>query len=152
MKNLEIKVLIDSGNLDEVNAAIAFLKFLTNGSPQKDQSGPGKIPATGKIPSSALEEEMEIAKKRMARKVPSKDPDPAPEDIEVKDPEVLEPKAPEPKNPAKVSLDDIRTALSKKVADHKDAIKDQLTSIGAKNVSTIPEEEKESFLKFLTSL
>ena len=63
---------------------------------------------------------------------------------------------PEPKEEAEdapdVSLNDIRAIMSKKVKEHREALKAELDKYGAKNVSVLDEEHYGAFYKFLTEL
>lgn len=47
---------------------------------------------------------------------------------------------------------DVRTKLSEKVNTHRDAVKAKLSELGAKNVSSMKEEDYPEFMEFLNGL
>ena len=51
-----------------------------------------------------------------------------------------------------VSLDDIRSNMSKKVADHREALQKKLKEFGAKNITTLPEDKYDDFNQFILDL
>ena len=51
-----------------------------------------------------------------------------------------------------ISFDLIRTELAKKVGEHKVVIKNKMTELGAKNISSLKEEDYSEFYKFLIDL
>lgn len=51
-----------------------------------------------------------------------------------------------------VSLDDIRSNMSKKVADHREALQKKLKEFGAKNITTLPEDKYDEFNQFILDL
>ena len=57
-----------------------------------------------------------------------------------------------PAAPTTVTLQELRTLLSSKVAEHKAEIKTQLTQFGAGNLTTLPTEKYEAMYNYLKSL
>lgn len=61
----------------------------------------------------------------------------------------------EPKAATKAStikVEDIRAELQKKVTNNREAIKEKLTSLNAKNVTVLATDKYEEFMEFLTAL
>lgn len=75
--------------------------------------------------------------------------DPQPE------PEKAEQKAEGPKPAAaakKYKAEDVRAAMASKLADHRVDLVNKLKDMGAKNVSSLPEDKYEEFINFCNSL
>lgn len=76
------------------------------------------------------------------------------EDLQPK-PEKEEQKAEDPK-PAvaakKYKTEDVRAAMASKLADHRVDLVNKLKDMGAKNVSSLPEDKYEEFINFCNSL
>lgn len=51
-----------------------------------------------------------------------------------------------------IKIEDVRALLSTKVTDHRDSIKEKLTSFGANNVTSLKPEHYSEFVDFLNSL
>jgi hypothetical protein len=83
--------------------------------------------------------------------VKAEDPKPAPQP----EPEKAEQKAEDPK-PAvaakKYKTEDVRAAMASKLADHRVDLVNKLKDMGAKNVSSLPEDKYEEFINFCNSL
>ena len=62
--------------------------------------------------------------------------------------------APEAKATAKVeyTCEDARKAMASKLANHRTALVDKLRSLGAKNISTLPQDKYAEFIDFCNSL
>lgn len=75
---------------------------------------------------------------------------------EAKVPETKAPAAPasEAKAAAKVeyTCEDARKAMASKLANHRTALVDKLRSLGAKNISTLPQDKYAEFIDFCNSL
>lgn len=79
---------------------------------------------------------------------PTVDPNPAPE-VRAEDPK---PEAkPESKKVA-YKTEDVRAAMASKLAEHRVELVNKLKDMGAKNVSSLPEEKYEEFINFCNSL
>ena len=66
--------------------------------------------------------------------------------------EVAAPAAPAAPASTTVTLQELRTLLSSKVAEHKAEIKVQLTQLGAKNLTTLAPEKYEELYEYLKAL
>lgn len=93
--------------------------------------------------------------------VKAEDPQPEPEKAEQKaedpqpEPEKAEQKAEDPKPAAaakKYKTEDVRAAMASKLADHRVDLVNKLKDMGAKNVSSLPEDKYEEFINFCNSL
>lgn len=51
-----------------------------------------------------------------------------------------------------VTIEQIKSMMAKKISDHRDDIKKQMTKIGAQNLSTISADQYDSFYSFLEGL
>ena len=92
--------------------------------------------------------EPDEAKAEKAAKSETK-PAPQPE------PEKAEQKAEDPKPAAaakKYKTEDVRAAMASKLADHRVDLVNKLKDMGAKNVSSLPEDKYEEFINFCNSL
>ena len=70
-------------------------------------------------------------------------------------PEKAEQKAEDPKPAAaakKYKTEDVRAAMASKLADHRMDLVNKLKDMGAKNVSSLPEDKYEEFINFCNSL
>lgn len=73
----------------------------------------------------------------------------------VKPAEAVEEKAPKqetPKSKVEITLNDVRTAISLKAPTHRDEVVAKLKEFGAKNATTLPEENYEEYVAFLETL
>lgn len=78
-------------------------------------------------------------------------PQPEPEKVQQK----VEQKAEDPKPAAaakKYKTEDVRAAMASKLADHRMDLVNKLKDMGAKNVSSLPEDKYEEFINFCNSL
>lgn len=73
------------------------------------------------------------------------------EEVETPAAEAAKEEAPE-ENGSPIALGDIKAEIAKKVAKHRDAIKAELTRLGAENSDKLPKEHYPAFHKFLTEL
>ena len=92
------------------------------------------------VPTPQAEQKAEEAK-------PVVDPQP--------EPEKAEQKAEDPKPAAaakKYKTEDVRAAMASKLADHRVDLVNKLKDMGAKNVSSLPEDKYEEFINFCNSL
>lgn len=89
-------------------------------------------------------------------------PQPEPETKPAPEPEKAEQKAedpqPEPEDPKpaavakKYKTEDVRAAMASKLADHRVDLVNKLKDMGAKNVSSLPEDKYEEFINYCNSL
>ena len=80
---------------------------------------------------------------------------PAPQPEPEKVPQKAEQKAEDPKPAAaakKYKTEDVRAAMASKLADHRADLVNKLKDMGAKNVSSLPEDKYEEFINFCNSL
>lgn len=92
--------------------------------------------------------------------ISTEEPAPKPEAEKAEDPQPEPEKAkqkaedPEPKAEAKKSykIEDVRAAMASKLADHRVELVNKLKEMGAKNVSSLPEDKYEEFINFCNSL
>ena len=80
---------------------------------------------------------------------------PAPQPEPEKVPQKAEQKAEDPKPAAaakKYKTEDVRAAMASKLADHRVDLVNKLKDMGAKNVSSLPEDKYEEFINFCNSL
>lgn len=131
MSQIKLEVAIDVTNPVQVEALNIFLKVLGNNAQTAD--APVKT-----IPAS----------KAATKKV---------EEIKVEAPEVVSPAAEAaqeeaPKEDSTIKIEEVRALLSKKVANHRDAIKNKLTELGANNVTSLDKKHYQAFTDFLNSL
>lgn len=85
---------------------------------------------------------------------PDPQPDPQPE-VKAEDPKPAPQKAENPKPAAaakKYKTEDVRAAMASKLADHRVDLVNKLKDMGAKNVSSLPEDKYEEFINFCNSL
>lgn len=100
---------------------------------------------------SAEKPEPEKAEQKAEDPKPAADPTPAPQP----EPEKAEQKAEGPKPAAaakKYKTEDVRAAMASKLADHRVDLVNKLKDMGAKNVSSLPEDKYEEFINFCNSL
>ena len=86
-----------------------------------------------------------------AKPAPQPEAKPAPQPK----PEKVEQKAEDPKPAAaakKYKAEDVRAAMASKLADHRVDLVNKLKDMGAKNVSSLPEDKYEEFINFCNSL
>lgn len=86
---------------------------------------------------------------------PAADPTPAPQPEPEKTEQKTEQKAEGPKPAAaakKYKTEDVRAAMASKLADHRVDLVNKLKDMGAKNVSSLPEDKYEEFINFCNSL
>ena len=102
-------------------------------------------------PGPQPEVKAEEAKPATQAEQKAEDPQPKPEKVEQK----AEQKAEDPKPAAaakKYKTEDVRAAMASKLADHRMDLVNKLKDMGAKNVSSLPEDKYEEFINFCNSL
>ena len=158
MSKIEISVAVDATKPEELKALSNYLLALANLSgvktpetnttdtttaPEVKEAEPAPAPAAGKKrqASKAKEETPEEKVKEAAEAAKEE----APEEEEVKE-------AAPAKEETTIKLDTLRTLLSKKVDANKDAIKDKLTELGTKNLTTLDPKDYQTMYDFFISL
>lgn len=142
MIEITAKMLLDE-NSSDTKRALAALFSLTNNS----------------CYSPTISEEDEQAKAQalaaMWAKQKAEEAKPAPQPAPQPEPEKAEQKAEDPKPAAaakKYKTEDVRAAMASKLADHRMDLVNKLKDMGAKNVSSLPEDKYEEFINFCNSL
>lgn len=92
-----------------------------------------------------LEEEHPVEKPKSLAKRKAKAPGPA-EGKEAPDP------VKESEGPSGPSTEDLRVAVSKKIAKYRKEIMAKMSEIGAKNLSSVPEGNRKELLDYINSL
>ena len=152
MSKIEISVAVDATQPEELKALSNYLLALAN------LSGV-KTPETNTTDTTASEvKEAEPApattKKRQTSKTKMETPK---EEQETPAAEAAKEAAPEEeaapaKEESSVKLDTLRTLLSKKVDANRDAIKDKLTELGTKNLTTLDPKDYQTMYDFFMGL
>lgn len=76
---------------------------------------------------------------------------PTPKQEATKAPAAEVPTSKKPKSPA-ITIEDVRRLVSAKVSEHRDAIKQKLTELGAPSVTTLNPEKYQEMFNFLNTL
>ena len=157
MSKIEISVAVDATKPEELKALSNYLLALANLSgvktpetnttdtttaPEVKEAEPAPAPAAGK--------------KRQASKAKTEAPKeeqetPAAEAAKEEAPEEVKEAAPA-KEETDIKLDTLRTLLSKKVDANRDAIKDKLTELGTKNLTTLDPKDYQTMYDFFSGL
>lgn len=96
---------------------------------------------------AGVSEEDKQAEEAKSETKPAADPQPEPEKAEQKAED------PKPATAAKkYKTEDVRAAMASKLADHRMDLVNKLKDMGAKNVSSLPEDKYEEFINFCNSL
>lgn len=158
MSKIEISVAVDATKPEELRALSNYLLALANLSgvktpetnttdtttaPEVKEAEPAPAPAAGK--------------KRQASKAKTEAPKeeqetPAAEAAKEEAPEEEVKEAAPVKEETTIKLDTLRTLLSKKVDANRDAIKDKLTELGTKNLTTLDPKDYQTMYDFFISL
>ena len=161
MSKIEISVAVDATKPEELKALSNYLLALANLSGVKTP----ETNTTATITASEVKEaeaEAEPApapaagRKRQASKAKTEAPKeeqetPAAEAAKEEAPEEVKEAAPA-KEETTIKLDTLRTLLSKKVDVNRDAIKDKLTELGTKNLTTLDPKDYQTMYDFFISL
>lgn len=136
MIEITVKLQLDE-NSSDAKSALAALFGLPNASSCYSPVISTEEPAPKPEAEKAAKSETKLAA------------DPQPE------PEKAEQKAEDPKPAAaakKYKTEDVRAAMASKLADHRVDLVNKLKDMGAKNVSSLPEDKYEEFINFCNSL
>ena len=140
MIEITVKMLLDE-NSSDTKRALAALFSLPNASCLCDDPDNSE--------EEAKAQALAILAKQKAEKAEQKAEDPKPEA------EKAEQKAEDPKPAAaakKYKTEDVRAAMASKLADHRVELVNKLKDMGAKNVSSLPEDKYEEFINFCNAL
>ncbi len=162
MSKIEISVAVDATKPEELKALSNYLLALANLSGVKTP----ETNTTATITASEVKEaeaEAEPApapaagRKRQASKAKTEAPKeeqetPAAEAAKEEAPEEEVKEAAPAKEETTIKIDTLRTLLSKKVDANRDAIKDKLTELGTKNLTTLDPKDYQTMYDFFISL
>lgn len=158
MSKIEISVAVDATKPEELKALSNYLLALANLSGVKtpetnttDTTTASEVKEAEPAPAPAA------GKKRQASKAKTEAPK---EDQETPAAEAAKEEAPEEdvkeaapvKEETTIKLDTLRTLLSKKVDANRDAIKDKLTELGTKNLTTLDPKDYQTMYDYFISL
>lgn len=144
MIEITVKMLLDE-NSSDTKRALAALFSLPNASCFCDD------PDNSEEDEQAKAQALAILAKQKAEKAAKPEAKPAPQP----EPEKAEQKAEDPKPAAatkKYKTEDVRAVMASKLADHRVDLVNKLKDMGAKNVSSLPEDKYEEFINFCNSL
>lgn len=144
MIEITVKMLLDE-NSSDTKRALAALFSLPNASCICD--GPDNSEEEAKAQALAILAKQKAEKAAKSETKLAADPQP--------EPEKAEQKAEDPKPAAaakKYKTEDVRAAMASKLADHRVDLVNKLKDMGAKNVSSLPEDKYEEFINFCNSL
>jgi hypothetical protein len=150
MIEITVKMLLDE-NSSDTKRALAALFSLPNASCICDD------PDNSEEDEQAKAQVLAILAKQKAEKTAKSETKPQPEvkAEEAKPAPQAEQKA-EDSKPAeaakKYKTEDVRAAMASKLADHRVDLVNKLKDMGAKNVSSLPEDKYEEFINFCNSL
>lgn len=164
MSQIKFEMSLDIKDQKTVNAFAKFLNTIS-GVGYDDMVGADQLVVATDAVSAKAEDEMpskspakrasraknqEAKAPEAASNVEDKEADEAPSTGDVAE-DVAETKT-ETKAAPSVSLDDIRSNMSKKVTDHREALQKKLKEYGAKNITTLPEDKYDEFNQFILDL
>lgn len=158
MSKIEISVAVDATKPEELKALSNYLLALANLSGVKTP----ETNTTATITASEVKEAEPApapaaGRKRQASKAKTEAPKeeqetPAAEAAKEEAPEEEVKEAAPAKEETTIKLDTLRTLLSKKVDANRDAIKDKLTELGTKNLTTLDPKDYQTMYDFFISL
>lgn len=146
MIEITVKMLLDE-NSSDTKRALAALFSLPNASCICDDPDNSEEDEQAKAQVLAILAKQKAEKAAKSETKPVADPQP--------EPEKAEQKAEDPKPAAaakKYKTEDVRAAMASKLADHRVDLVNKLKDMGAKNVSSLPEDKYEEFINFCNSL
>lgn len=158
MSKIEISVAVDATKPEELKALSNYLLALANLSGVKtpetnttDTTTASEVKEAEPAPAPAA------GKKRQASKAKTEAPKeeqetPAAEAAKEEAPEEEVKEAAPVKEETTIKLDTLRTLLSKKVDANRDAIKDKLTELGTKNLTTLDPKDYQTMYDFFINL
>lgn len=158
MSKIEISVAVDATKPEELKALSNYLLALANLSGVKtpetnttDTTTASEVKEAEPAPAPAA------GRKRQAPKAKTEAPKeeqetPAAEAAKEEAPEEEVKEAAPAKEETTIKLDTLRTLLSKKVDANRDAIKDKLTELGTKNLTTLDPKDYQTMYDFFISL
>ena len=155
MSKIEISVAVDATKPEELKALSNYLLALANLSgvktPESTTFTAAEVKETESAPAAAKKRQTSKAKAADDVKEADIKEIPAAEAAKEEAPEEVKEAAPVKEETA-IKLDTLRTLLSKKVDANRDAIKDKLTELGTKNLTTLDPKDYQTMYDFFISL
>lgn len=155
MSKIEISVAVDATKPEELKALSNYLLALANLSgvktPESTTSTAAEVKETEPAPAAAKKRQTSKAKAADDVKEADIKETPAAEAAKEEAPEEVKEAAPV-KEETTIKLDTLRTLLSKKVDANRDAIKDKLTELGTKNLTTLDPKDYQTMYDFFMGL
>ena len=165
MSQIKFEMSLDINDQKTVKAFADFLNIVAGAEPsvqteqktgeaKTDEPAPAKSTPAKSRASRAKNpiQQEETQESKTASDESDKEEDTAGSTANVAEDVKAEPAKEEAKNAPSVSLDDIRSNMSKKVADHREALQKKLKEYGAKNITTLPEDKYDEFNQFILDL
>lgn len=151
MANLEIKLSLDGTNDEMVEVTGKLLSALAK--TDVEFKAEASAPTSDELEKKIIQKEKaakvaELKAKKAAEAKAKKEEEKASKE---KEKEIEETEDSEDNDPV-VTIEQIKSVMAKKISEHRDSIKKQMTKIGAQNVSTIPESAYNDFYSFLEEL
>ncbi len=139
---VKIKVSIDSNSTRQMEVTSNFLKELSKIAEQESNGTLGQMLSTETTIGKTKIETEEKAEKKVVleKKVVNGRVEIGMDTVET------------PTAETTFKIEDVRKALTEKVQGHRDAIKAELTKLGASNVTLLDPSKYEIFINFLTAL
>lgn len=148
MRNLEIKLRIDTSNKKELDATIALLSFLSNSA--------GNPPLGQEMETPNKVKKMEVVSEEIKKDPPKESPaakkKKSGSEEETKKQKEVAKELPKEEEHTPTDLDAIRETLSEKVGENKPTIREELSRLGVKNISKLTPAQLPAFHEFLKSL
>ena len=140
MSTLIVEVKVDLSNQSQVNEMINFL---------------GKISGNGSTvvkTEEKKEAEPTVKKNTVPAKAKAKEEPVVEKVIQEEDTSAADASAASGSEDPEITFNDVKNMMASKIDDNRDAIKNKMAELGAKNMSTLKEEDYAEFHKFLKSL
>ena len=145
MIEITVKMLLDE-NSSDTKRALAALFSLPNASCLCDDPDNSEEDEQAKAQALAILAKQKAEKAAKSETKLTAAPQPEPEKAEQKAED------PKPAVAKKYKTEDVRAAMASKLADHRVDLVNKLKDMGAKNVSSLPEDKYEEFINFCNSL
>lgn len=153
MIEITVKMLLDE-NSSDTKRALAALFSLPNASCICDDPDSSEEDEQAKAQALAILAKQKAEKAAKSEAKPAPQPEPEKVQQKAEDPQP-EPEKSEQKSAVtakKYKTEDVRAAMASKLADHRVDLVNKLKDMGAKNVSSLPEDKYEEFINFCNSL
>ena len=150
-KLIQLNLSVDAENTDEVKKVISFLQRIV---------GPETIETKEPVVTTATEEVVEPVKKKRTSRKKAVEPEPVEEEnglAPVEKAAAVDPKAEPVKEEVEtddsgLTLQDVKTAVSEKQADHREALKAKLKELGSKSVTLLEQKDYKAMYDLAKSL